>query len=86
MSDIFALGKRSGAYDMNTDNMKPDRETPAETFQEGVTPVQAFTSPALPVLPGTPLQVRLGRPIRKQTNPTPKVEKVPDVQPSKDSL
>ncbi len=46
-------------------------ETPAERSQVGVTPVQVFTSPAIPVLPGAPLEPRLGRPVRngaKQTD------------------
>ena len=45
---------------MNAHDLAP--EASAETFQEGVVPVQAFTSPAIPVLPGTPLEPRRGRP------------------------
>ena len=42
----------------------PAFETSAETYQDGVTPVQAFTSLAIPVPPGATLAPRLGRPIR----------------------
>lgn len=33
-----------------------------ESYQEGCTRVQYFTSPAVPVLPDTPLEPRRGRP------------------------
>ena len=33
-----------------------------ETYQVGCTPLQFFSSPAVPVLPGTPLEPRRGRP------------------------
>jgi hypothetical protein len=49
---------------MSTHNPVPDPDNSAETFQEGMTPVQAFTSKAIPVLPGTPLEARMGRPAR----------------------
>jgi putative addiction module component (TIGR02574 family) len=35
-----------------------------ELYQEGCTRVQYFSSPALPVLPDTPLEPRRGRPFR----------------------
>ena len=49
---------------MNSNSSTPDPKTSAETYQEGTTPVQAFTSKAIPVLPGMPLEARLGRPPR----------------------
>jgi hypothetical protein len=36
----------------------------AEAYQEGVTPVQAFTSRAIPASAGVPLEQRRGRPPR----------------------
>ncbi len=42
----------------------PDDDQTAETYQLGVTAVQAFTSPAIRVTPGMPLEPRLGRPAR----------------------
>ena len=43
--------------------MEPSKPTPnAETYQEGCTPVQFFSSPAIPVTPDMPLAPRLGRP------------------------
>lgn len=47
---------------MNDD--KP--ESSADTFQEGVTPVQTFSSPVIPVTPGMVLEPRRGRPQRGQ--------------------
>ncbi|SRR5579884_2818028 len=45
--------------------MNPDAPVPeAELLQEGYSPVQAFTSPAIPVQPDTPLEPRRGRPPR----------------------
>ena len=44
---------------------KPD--APDETFQEGVTPVQAFSTPVLPADPGTETRLRQGRPPRVAT-------------------
>jgi hypothetical protein len=44
----------------------PAPEMPAETFQEGMQPVQEFTSRAIPVLPGAALAPRRGRPARSQ--------------------
>jgi hypothetical protein len=41
-----------------------------ETYQEGVTPVQSFTSPAIPVTSEAALIPRLGRP-RRQIPATP---------------
>lgn len=39
----------------------------AELYQEGCTPIQFFSSPAIPVLPETPLEPRRGRPSRTAT-------------------
>lgn len=45
--------------------MGPNKSTAdADLYQEGCTPVQFFTSPAIPVLPGAPLEPRRGRPTR----------------------
>jgi hypothetical protein len=41
-----------------------DRIHSDETHQEGVAPVQAFTSPAIPVTGEAALRPRLGRPAR----------------------
>ncbi len=67
---------------MNSNNPTPTPDTSAETFQEGTTPVQAFTSKAIPVLPGTPLEDRLGRPARIQMSSRQEEGKVLGDQPS----
>jgi len=41
---------------------EPGPDAYAETFLEGAEPVQEFSSPALPVIPGAALEPRLGRP------------------------
>ncbi len=43
---------------------EPPFDASAETSQEGVTPVQVFSSAAIPVAPGAALGPRLGRPVR----------------------
>jgi hypothetical protein len=45
---------------MNDQQPKPERST--DTLQVGVLPVQSFTSPAIPIVPGMPLEPRYGRP------------------------
>ena len=57
----FASGLAGGS-DMNPNG--PDPKSSTQTYQAGTTPVQAFTSPAIPVLPGAILSPRLGRPSR----------------------
>ena len=55
----------------------PEPDSSAETYQANTTPVQAFTSPAIPVLPGAVLGPRLGRPSRIRVEPqqdTPEVD------------
>ena len=47
----------------------PDPGSSDERYQAGTTPVQALTSPAIPVLPGMVLSPRLGRPIRNRVEP-----------------
>jgi hypothetical protein len=42
----------------------------AETFQEGVCPVQSFVTKAIPVRPGEPMAPRHGRPQRGEAPPT----------------
>jgi hypothetical protein len=39
-------------------------EVAADTFQDGAAPVQAFSSPTIPVSSGPPPEVRRGRPPR----------------------
>lgn len=41
----------------------------AETFQEGVTPVQAFVVTVIPPSQGAPPEERRGRPVRPIQNP-----------------
>ncbi len=53
-----------------------DFDTSAETFQEGTTPVQAFTSAAIRVLPGMALQPCRGRPARIRGEPRQDEENV----------
>lgn len=53
---------------MNTDI--PDDDQTGETYQVGVTVVQAFTVSAIPVTPGMALEPRLGRPARNRTADT----------------
>ncbi len=62
---------------MNTTNSIP--ETPAETFQESTAPVQVFSSPAVPVLPNSLLEPRLGRPDRIRTEPWQEGNNAPNV-------
>jgi hypothetical protein len=65
---------------MNSNN--PDLNTSTETFQQGATPVQSFASKAIPILPGTPLEARLGRPARIQMKSRQEGEKVCGDQPN----
>jgi hypothetical protein len=62
----FASGLKRG-NDMNPSIPEPDSS--AETYQVGTTPVQAFTSPAIPVPPGAVVSPRLGRPSRIRVEP-----------------
>jgi putative addiction module component (TIGR02574 family) len=48
----------------------------AELYQEGCTRVQYFSSPAVPVLPDTPLEPRRGRPSRSGTEHQQAVEQI----------
>jgi hypothetical protein len=41
-----------------------NREVSGDTYQESTAPVQAFTSPAIPMAAGIPLEARRGRPPR----------------------
>lgn len=50
---------------------RSDQEISADTFQEGVAPVQAFTSPAAPVFADTALEARHGRPSKTRTESKP---------------
>jgi hypothetical protein len=64
---------------MNSNN--PTSDPSSETFQEGTTPVQFFTSKAIPVLPDSPLEARLGRPVRTQMRSRQEEKKVLGDQP-----
>jgi len=44
---------------------KQKPETSEETFQEGTTPVQAFSTPVVPAGVGTEIGLRQGRPTRR---------------------
>jgi hypothetical protein len=59
-------------------------EDPAETSQEGMTPVQAFSSPAIPPSSGVPLEMRRGRPRRGQMEQGQDAQKPADGQPTGD--
>ncbi len=47
-----------------------------ELYQEGCTRVQYFSSPAIPVLPDTPLEPRRGRPSRSGTEHQQALEQI----------
>ena len=49
---------------MNAGNPIP--EISKDTYQEGVMPVQSFTTRAIPIVPGMVLEPRLGRPNRSR--------------------
>ena len=51
---------------MNAGNTVHENE--AQFYQEGFLPVQAFTSPAIAVLPNMILEPRLGRPVQNPDN------------------
>ena len=59
----------------------PDPDSSAETYQAGTTPVQAFTSPAIPVLTGMVLSPRLGRPSRIRVEPQQEAPELDDARP-----
>jgi len=44
--------------------MNERKSTNPETFQDGVTPLQEFSGPAIEVVPGMAIVPRLGRPAR----------------------
>lgn len=48
---------------------RPAPDDSGETYQEGVSPVQSFTTTAIPVGPHTVLEPRRGRPARKRVEP-----------------
>jgi len=52
---------------MSTDISSPDSS--AETYQEGAAPVQAFSSPAIPVEAEAVLEPRRGRPVSRWIDP-----------------
>jgi hypothetical protein len=53
----------------------------SETYQEGVTPVQAFISPAIRVTPGMALAPRHGRPVKREVEQPGNTPPAPDSQP-----
>jgi hypothetical protein len=61
---------------------EPNREHSANTYQEGVLPVQEFTARVIPVAPGEVVAPRLGRP--RNGRPEPERDQPPEagVQPS----
>ena len=60
----------------------PEPDPSAETYQANTTPVQAFTSPAIPVLPGMVLSPRLGRPSRIRVEPQQEAPEADSARPT----
>lgn len=63
---------------MSTEINSPDSS--AETYQEGAAPVQAFSSPAIPVEAQAVLEPRRGRPARRWIEPGHEGTPVRDAQ------
>jgi hypothetical protein len=79
---MYLCDSEEGANEVSECNSNSDAEETAETFQEGTAPVQEFTSLAIPVLPETPLEARLGRPAKSRLPSSEKMCNTPQDQQS----